>query len=36
VLNAIKEFFDSGYLKSKYNIRSLDESENCIRNTTAL
>lgn len=36
VLNAIKEFFDSGYLKPKYNIRSLDDSENCIRNTTAL
>jgi hypothetical protein len=36
VLNAIKEFFGYGYLKPKYNIRSLDDSVNCLRNTTTL
>jgi hypothetical protein len=28
VLNAIKNFFNSGFLKPKYNINSLDEAKN--------
>lgn len=36
VLNAIKEFFAYGYLKPKYNIRSIDNLENSLRKTTTL
>lgn len=36
VLNAIKKFFAYGYLKPKYNIRNIDDSENSLRKTTAL
>lgn len=36
VLNAIKDFFGCGYLKPKYSIRNLDDSENSLRNTTTL
>ena len=36
VLNAIKNYLNSGYLKPKFNINSLYETKNNIRGTTTL
>ena len=34
VLNAIKEYFKSGYLKPKYNIKDIEETKTLYRKTT--
>lgn len=36
ILYAIKNFFSSGYLKPKYDIKNLEATKNAVRNTTAL
>jgi hypothetical protein len=36
VLSAIKNFFNAGYLKPKYNIKNLNSSINTKRKTTTL